>query len=155
MSCHLHLPVSITDRTSFFCFILAAGPKPTCLGPNVFPMAKVRAQWSWSATAVKAVVVEGCGRGICQHQFRVCLLHIVILGLFPLYLFFHFFPPSVHYRLQIFTSIHYRLRFSKVCMKMKLLFMRDMKKCSPVMQRSVNDWVNVCIVMMDGCMLFE
>ena len=56
-------------------------------------MAKVRAQWSWSATAVKAVVVEGCGRGICQHQFRVCLLHIVILGLFPLYLFFSFFFP--------------------------------------------------------------
>lgn len=51
-----NLPVSIVDFTSFLCLALAAGPSPICLGPIKSPRPKDFTRWSWSATAVKAVL---------------------------------------------------------------------------------------------------
>lgn len=57
----LRSPVSVWDLISFFCFCLAlaAGPKPTCLGPILTgapnPRFNERTRWSWNATAAKVV----------------------------------------------------------------------------------------------------
>lgn len=50
-----NLPVSMVDRTDFFCFARAAGPMPICLGPIKSLRPSDLTRWSCKATAVNAV----------------------------------------------------------------------------------------------------